>query len=521
MPWQVAFLAAVCGLLALRWPLPALACLAVLVLLARRLGAAGPRVWALGAAFLLGLGWGWLRLPAEPAPLPAWAAGGAPVRLHGVVADFTDRPGGRAQVLLADLRIEPRGKGGAGESGETAPDSGPDSGPGSNHDAAPDSSPNPPSNSGPARPSLRLPGRALWSWYDPTARPAPGSAVTLDARVYRITGYGNPGAWDYAFSWRTRGALWRTYSPGPRGLTLAEVPGPLSWRLREGLEARVAALLPLDQGGAMVRALLFGDRSGLDPEVSESLTAAGLAHTLALSGLHLGFVVLLGVGLARLAGRVRPGLYLRVARPRLAVLLAAPLVAGYCWLGGFSPSLVRAACMFAAWGWLLWRGRDRVLLDGLFFALAVILLVSPLSVFDLRLQLSALAVAGIVVLLPLARPLGRILDALPEGLEGWRAAAVRWGLVPVRDLGAVLAMSLAAQLAVLPVTAWTFGRLAPNFLLNAVWLPVLGLAVLPLGLAGLVLAPCWPDAAAPLLGAAAGIQDRLLDLLAWGRAAGL
>lgn len=494
LPWQVAFLAAICGLLALRWPLPGAAALATVALLSRCLDAAGPRLWVLPLAFFAGLGWGALRLPPEPPSLPAWATSGAKVRIHAVVDELLDRPGDRIQVLLNEIRIAPLKKASA-RAGKSA-----------QHD-------------GPAVP-VSLPGRMLWSYYEPSVRPVPGSRVVLDARVAPMSSYGNPGAWDYVFSWRIRGGtVWRTYSLGPRGLTVDEVPGTRLWRWREGLKTHVMALLSTEQSGALVRAMLFGDRSGLAPEVSDSLIAAGLAHTLALSGLHLGFVVLLGAGAARLLGWVWPGIYLYMARPRLAVLVAAPLVLGYCWLGSFSPSLVRSACMFVAWGWLLWRGRSRVLLDGLFFALVAILLVSPLSVFDLRLQLSALAVAGIVVLVPLVASMGHALKVRLAKLERRVVLAVSWGLTPLWALAGILAVSLSAQLAVLPLTAWSFGRLAPNFLLNIVWLPVLGFVVLPLGLGGLVLAPLWPGAAELLLQASTWAQQQLLDFLAYGRAA--
>ena len=118
---------------------------------------------------------------------------------------------------------------------------------------------------------------------------------------------------------------------------------------------------------------------------------------------------------------------------------------------------------------LILCGRNRVLLDGLFFALAVILFASPLSVFDARLELSAAAVAGIAAFWPMGESLfGRLpLRGLPRKIVG-AALGLLW-------------TSLSAQAAVYPIVAANFGEAGAslwlNLLLNLVWLPVLGFAV--------------------------------------------
>jgi competence protein ComEC len=181
--------------------------------------------------------------------------------------------------------------------------------------------------------------------------------------------------------------------------------------------------------------------------------------------------------------------------------MAAPLVLAYAWLGQPSASLVRASVMFGFWGVLLLQGRGRVLLDGLFFALAAIVFVSPLSVFDLGLQMSMAAVAGIGLLYPFFRFLFATRRRGLARLLSWAAG--------------VLAVSVCATVAIMPLVSWYFGTFSPNLLLNLIWLPVLGFAVMPLGLIGMLLAVSgWTaPAGALLLGLAARIADGLLRLL--------
>ena len=64
--------------------------------------------------------------------------------------------------------------------------------------------------------------------------------------------------------------------------------------------------------------------------------------------MNVSYVVAVAIALVWIAGRWHPAIFLRTPRPYLILLVAAPLVAGYCWLGGYSPSLYRAVLMARA-----------------------------------------------------------------------------------------------------------------------------------------------------------------------------
>lgn len=469
LPWQSYFLAFVLGLLSFKFPIPALVALVVFAVADTVIRGWMHRLPMLAFIFCAAFGFGYVaqRAP-ESVDIPVWMEERVPVVIHGTVDDVVPRPGGKLRLILRDLSYEKGGE------------------------------------------IHQLSGRLVWNWRKPNYDPLPNQRVAAKLRVVPVKSFGNPGSWDYQWYWQRQGVLWRAWPNGKKsGIEWGEKPDSLLGALKSDLRREVAKELPNTQGGAMVLALVTGDRSELSNETTNATRAAGLAHTLALSGLHVGFVAAMGLGLAWGIGWLRPSLLLSVPRPKLAVCLAIPMVIGYALLGQPSQSLIRAAIMFVFWGLLLLQGRGRILLDGLFCALAVILFWSPLSVFDLSLQMSAVAVLGITIFFPLIRPF-------------FYFGHICWARLFGRACG-LLGVSLCANIALMPLVSYTFGTLSPNILLNLIWLPALGFIVMPLGLAGMLfsLASWTLPFASVLLGGAAWVMDCLLLLLHWCDAAGL
>lgn len=224
--------------------------------------------------------------------------------------------------------------------------------------------------------------------------------------------------------------------------------------------------------------MLLGMRAGLPPEVSDDFRRAGLAHILAISGLHVGMA--LGVALLisqAILGR-RYGLY-------LALPLAA--VWGYVLLAGAPPSAVRAAMMGSAFLLALAVGRTPAAINALGLAAFLLLLAEPRSLWDRSLQLSFSAMAGVLLLgLPAS-----------EWARG-RVAGLR-GRIPrplVRTLQAVaasLAVSLGAFAGSLPLAAYNFGQVplfgAPATLLAMAFTPFFLVAAALAAAVGLALPP--------------------------------
>ncbi len=293
-----------------------------------------------------------------------------------------------------------------------------------------------------------------------------------------------------------RGMLLTGESYGRLELDRPGKVSPVYWPAYWGraLGEKLEELFPPDMAG-LVKALVVGDRSDLGEEWTQPLSRAGLSHVVAVSGMHMAF----------LAGMV--SLLLGVSR-RLTAVAVIVLAVVFAALTGGAPSVVRAAVMIILLHLAPLVGRERDDLTALAAALLVLLLVNPLSVWDVGLQLSFAAVAGLILFGASIR--SRLLSALPE-----RAAC----LPPVEWVASGLAVTLAASLFTVPLTALWFGTVtlaAPISNLLCLWaVALLFGGGLLLGAAAFFL----PGAAALAAGPVSLLGDWLFWAVNW--AAGL
>jgi competence protein ComEC len=248
----------------------------------------------------------------------------------------------------------------------------------------------------------------------------------------------------------------------------ASAGAPAWLSLRSRAAARLAARLPPDVAPTAL-ALLLAERDEVDPELRRRFAAAGLAHLLAISGMHVGLltaglVALLGTGLG----------------PRRRLPLALAVVAAYVVLIGAPPAARRALVIIAGWTWARLRGwpaREGELAGA---ALLAAVVAAPGSLTDPGLQLSFAGYAGVIA--------------------GGRAGRTLWpgASRPARG-GRAAAVSVGALLATSPITALHFGQVTPASLpAHFVGAPLVAVA---LGSLPLLLAV--PDALAPPVAAVA------------------
>lgn len=199
---------------------------------------------------------------------------------------------------------------------------------------------------------------------------------------------------------------------------------------------------------AVVAAMTMGDRSGLTRELRQSYAASGASHVLALSGLHLGVIY----GLLSL-------IFVHRRMRVLGQVLAMVAIWAYAALVGMPPSVLRSATMLTLFAFVVLTGRRQVSLNTLAFAAVLQLVANPLALWDVGFQMSFLAVLGIVML---NMRLSNV--ETPACIGRWRVIGWVWSLVKV---------SLAAQLAVAPLSMYYFGTFPCYFLLtNLVAIPL-------------------------------------------------
>jgi len=321
----------------------------------------------------------------------------------------------------------------------------------------------------------------------------------------------NPGAFDWAEFQARHGVRAELSCERAEAVRLLESAGGLPWWSRTRLRNWARRLLldeRLERGGtglSVLDAMVLGRRTVVDRAVERAFVDTGCAHYLAVSGVNVAMLALAIWLPARMLGWTK----------RRTAWLVMLIVAGYALIADPRPPILRAAIMVITYGIGLMLRRPRALVSGLLLAAMIILAADPPALFDVGFQLSFVTVAGIIALQPAladvliaaARRLRRMaLREHPVSPEIERIAAQfapypglrRWA----RGFAASVALTLAAWLCALPITAANFARTAPWGWLNSLVVSPLVFAVMVLGYARLALgalAPAAADALDPLL----------------------
>lgn len=212
---------------------------------------------------------------------------------------------------------------------------------------------------------------------------------------------------------------------------------------------------------SLLRGLLLADRSQIDYSLKTEFVNAGVIHVLAVSGLHVGYILLIFLFLF---GRFN--IYLRY------VLTIFGLIA-FVLITGMPTSVVRASLMAIAAVISLLSGRRYNLINALALAALIILIITPRQLFDPGFQLSFSAVLAIVILAPL----------FADYINKFNLNKT------LRHFLLFISVSLAAQIGTLPFTLYYFHKLSLiSFIANLFVIPMIGI-ILAVGILSLALYP--------------------------------
>ncbi len=352
---------------------------------------------------------------------------------------------------------------------------------------------------------------------------SPGDKVRLRAVLLPPPPPVVPGGYDFG-----RLAFYRQI--GASGFILGPVtvePGGKvsSWRLfwsqlRDSLGQTIRASLPPSQAG-VAEALLTGQRAGIDPAVQEDYRRSGLAHLLAISGLHVGLIAGILFFSLRALLALSPRLALHWPVKKIAALTTALVLPFYLPMAGASVPTQRACFMALVVLAAVLLERRAISLRLVAFAAFLVLAWTPETLLSAPFQLSFAAVTALVA-----------------AYEAWRSRRPDWERQTAWDrrlaiyLLGVLLSSLIATLATAPFAAYHFQRLALYGLaanlaavpLTAFWIMpwcLVSYLLLPLGLETLAFVPLgWGLSAlnwiAAEVAALPGATWRLPAMPLWG-----
>lgn len=261
------------------------------------------------------------------------------------------------------------------------------------------------------------------------------------------------------------------------------------WQLRRHLAETFLEVYG-EENGALLAAMLLGERTFLSEETQSLYKAAGTLHVIAVSGLHIS---LLGLGLYRLLRRI-----FDAQAP--AAVISVLCMAAYVFLVGNPPSAVRAFIMFAMG---LLAGYWKRTLDtptALSLSAAIILMGNPFYIGQSSFLLSFLAILAIAVFQPALKeclalinpyhfPLSRLLDSR----RAWRLRHLDPQKVTggchelLKKAGNGLQSSFSVWIGTLPVQLFFFSEVSLfGIFFNLLIIPLMGVILL-LGIAGLFL----------------------------------
>lgn len=284
-----------------------------------------------------------------------------------------------------------------------------------------------------------------------------GDKIAAYGKVRELHGYNNPGQIDMTVALKREGITARMSAQG-QNIKIITAHDGYSWRAaladwQAGIVRALQKVMPVNDA-AILTAVLFGGYQGINKSVIDDFAATGLIHILSVSGAHIALVA----GLIRwLGNQLRLGSW-------TTTVVAVLVIVFYACMSGLTPPVVRSMIMGIISLLAVLAERESYAPAALSMTALGMLVYQPLLLYDISFQLSFAATAGLVFLY---KPTYDYLSLfLPSYLAG------------------PLAVTMSAQLGVLPIIAWYFNSFSLiSFAANLFVLPIVELVII-LGLAG-------------------------------------
>ncbi|MBQ4404971.1 MAG: ComEC/Rec2 family competence protein, partial [Selenomonadaceae bacterium] len=318
----------------------------------------------------------------------------------------------------------------------------------------------------------KMSGGVILTYYQKNVDELPaariGDKISAQGNLKLLTNYNNPGQIDGVTRMKANGITARM-SAGKQGVAVEAVDGGLWTKflrlvaaIRQHYRESMAGVMSQEDAAAIF-AMLFGGYAGLNPELVEDFQTTGIVHILSVSGSHMSMLAMATAWLCLL-----------LKFPRWLTFTVGLFIIGtYAILSGLLPQVLRSATM----GILIFFAKT---LDSeaegarlLTLTALAMLINQPLLLFDVSFQLSFTATAGLMYL---SEDLRNAMERLPK------------------FFAEPASMTIAAQIASLPVIVWYFNQISlSSVLANVFVMPLLEVVIVG-GLLGGIIAAVIPIA---------------------------
>ncbi len=283
----------------------------------------------------------------------------------------------------------------------------------------------------------------------------PGNQISFFGTFTQARSIRNPGEFDYRKHLLSKGitGIVTTYQDSSYSILNREVNfyGNLIFKVRKHID-EIISKTNNKQTAGLLRGLLLADRSEIDYEVKLNFINAGVIHILAVSGLHVGYVLLFFIVLF---GRFN--LYIR----SLLIIIG---IFSFMLITGVPASVFRATLMASIIIVAFVTNRSTNLLNSIALSAVIILLIEPQQIFNTGFQLSYSAVLSIALFYPIIQREVQLLKIKSEFLKKVLlfigvSLSVQIGTLPftVAYFNKISVISLLANLLVIPLAALIVG----------------------------------------------------------------
>ena len=299
-------------------------------------------------------------------------------------------------------------------------------------------------------------GKILISINKDSLKQAPNLGDLILTRIspQPILSRSNPGGFDYK-KYLSRIKIYDQLKLTPKNFVLVKnkIRGPSGYlnRWNASIEKKIDQSQLSSASKNTLKTLLLGKRDALDRELVEANANAGVVHILAISGLHIGIIMLF-------LGFVLQPIQLIPRGKWIYIVSIIILLWAFAFFTGGSPSVIRAVSLFSGFALAKYSRRIHSTFHLLIVSFFLLLVFYPPFLYQVGFQMSYLAVFGIIKIHPLLQKL-------------WEP---RYRVV--RKLWEITTVCLAAQIAVAPLSIFYFHQFPGLFLLsNWLILPFFGL----------------------------------------------